>query len=152
MQRERGQRTCSISEHAAAVVDEERVVMAFVRIRRVVGRAGRAVRHVLLGIDRPDRADVGLVAGGTRGALIKVHVQDAVAEDSNGVCVRRMTVFHHATPGRLFGDQHILRGVELVDALHRTYIDARTILYGNTRFGDDRDSSHAAPIPAASAT
>ena len=33
-------------------------------------------------------------------------------------------------------------GIELVDALHRTDVDARTILHVDAGFGDDRDTGH----------
>ena len=52
-------------EDVPAVLDEERVVMALVRVFGVVLRARwGAVRQVLLGVDGAHRTDVRLVAGG----------------------------------------------------------------------------------------
>lgn len=53
-----------VREDSAAVIDEERVVVSLVGVRRVVLGVGGAVGDVLFGIDRSDRAHVGLIAGG----------------------------------------------------------------------------------------
>ena len=54
----------SVCEHVSAELDEERVIVAFTRVRGVVRRTWRPVGHLLLGVDRAHRADVGLVARG----------------------------------------------------------------------------------------
>jgi hypothetical protein len=53
----------SVREDVPAVLDEERVVVALVRVFLVVRRLRLPVGDGLLGVDRPDRADIGLVAG-----------------------------------------------------------------------------------------
>src|SRR5437588_4726657 len=53
----------SIREHVSAVLDEERVVVALVFVRRVVlGTPRSAVGDVFFGVDRADRAHVWLIA------------------------------------------------------------------------------------------
>src|SRR5690242_13422597 len=63
----------SVGEDVAAVLHEERVVVALVRVRRVVLGARRgSVGKILFRVDRSDRADVGLVprrASSTRRAV-----------------------------------------------------------------------------------
>jgi hypothetical protein len=47
-----------------------------------------------------------------------------------------------AAPVLDLGEQHVLLGIELVDALHRTDIDTRTILHIDASFSDDRNTRH----------
>src|SRR4051794_27108335 len=64
----------SVRKDRSVVLDEEPMVVALVGIGGVVRAVGAPVLDLLLGIDRSDGADVGLVAGGARGALVGVHV------------------------------------------------------------------------------
>gem|GEM_PF-3010250 len=118
------------------------MVVALVLIFRVVLLLRRSVGHHLFGVDRADGTHVGLIARGARRALFGVHVQEAVAEGRDRVRIRRMTVFDLSITGLDLREQHVVRRVELVDALHRADIDARTILYVDASFGDDRDTGH----------
>ena len=105
-----------------------------------------AVGHGLLGVDRADRADVGLIAGRARRALVHVHVQHRVTEDGDasglGWCV-----FSYAAAGLLLGEEQVLGGVELVDALHGADVDARPVLGVDARLGDDCDSRTWGGLP-----
>ena len=60
-----GSRTRSqlVGKDVPAVLDEERVIVALVRILCIVFRIGGSIREVFLGVDRPDGAHVGLIAG-----------------------------------------------------------------------------------------
>src|SRR5680860_101502 len=132
-----------VREHVAAVLDEERVVVALVRILRVVLRARwRSIREVLLGVDRAHRTDVGLIARRARRALLEVHVQDAVTEDTDRVGIGGVRGFDDPAAGFLLGEQHVLLGIELIDALHGADIHARSILHVDARFSDDRETGH----------
>ena len=53
-----------------------------------------------------------------------------------------MRVLDDAAAGFLFRDEQILGGVEFVDALNGTHVDASPILHVDARFGDDRQTSH----------
>src|SRR5438477_13205276 len=105
------------------------MVVALICVFGVVGLARRPVGNVLLGVDRSYGTHVGLVARGARGALLGVHVQDAVAEDGDRIRVRAVGVLGHPASGLGLGEQHVVLGIELVDALHGADIDTCTILH-----------------------
>ena len=54
----------------------------------------------------------------------------------------RVLVLDGSAARLLLGEQHVLLRVELVDALHRTHVDARSILHVDAGFGDDGESGH----------
>jgi hypothetical protein len=115
------------------------VIVPLVGIGRVVRGVRRAVWHVLFRVNRPHRAHVVLVAGGTGRALVGVHIQQAVAEDCHRVLVRHVCVLDGAAASLVLREQHPFRHVQLVDALHGADVDARPILHVDARLGDDRD-------------
>ena len=127
----------SVGEHVAAELEEERVVVPLVRILRVVDGPGRPIGHFLVTVDRPDGADIRLVAGRTGRALVLIDVQDRVAEDPYRVRIRN--VFALDGPAPCFGlrEQSGRLRVVLVDALHRTDVNARAVLDVDARLGDD---------------
>jgi hypothetical protein len=53
-----------------------------------------------------------------------------------------MGVLGDATTSLHLGEQRVVLGIELVDALHGTDIHARAILHIDTRLGDDRKARH----------
>src|ERR1700730_4335838 len=106
---------------------------------------------MLLGVDRSDRAHVGLVARRARRALVDVHIQDAVFKCPDRIRARLMRVLGDAAAGLFLGEQCVGLRVELVDALHRTDVDARTILHIDARLCDDRKPGHLQPPVSARA-
>jgi hypothetical protein len=97
---------------------------------------------VLLWVDHPHGAHVGLVAGGTRRALVGVHAQHAVREYDDHVRVLLVDV-PNAVAGLDFREHHVVRGVDLVDVLHRTDVDAGPVLHSDAGFVDDGDAGYS---------
>ena len=97
-----------VGEDLPAVLDEEGMVVTLVRVRELyAGSSGRP--DLFLRVDRADGTHVGLVAGGAGRALVEVHVQQAVAEDRNGLGIRLVGVLD--TPAGLdLGEQDIVLG------------------------------------------
>ena len=146
-----------IGKHVPAVLLEERVIVSFVGVISVVpGRRRRSVRKVVVRVDRTDGTNTGLVARRAGRTFVEVHVEEAVAEDRDGVNARSVTVLDNAGTGLLLGEENVLLRVELVDALHRTHVDThvdtRAVLHIDTCFGDDRDARQATLLPTSSDT
>jgi hypothetical protein len=81
---------------------------ALVGIWRVVLRAAwRSIWEMLLGVDRADGTDVGLMA---RGALVKVHVQHAVAEHGDRIRVRCVGRFGDPLPASISENNRLFCG------------------------------------------
>ncbi|MND02591.1 hypothetical protein D3C83_220240 [compost metagenome] len=53
-----------------------------------------------------------------------------------------MSRFDLPAAGLPLGEEHVVRGIELVDALHGTDVDAGAVLHVDAGFGDDRETSH----------
>jgi glycosyltransferase involved in cell wall biosynthesis len=102
---------------------------------------------VFLRIDSTHRANVGLVAGRTRRALIEVDVQNAVTKDRHSICVGCVAVLHHSASCCLLRDQDTLGSVELIDALHRANINARAVFHADTSLSDNCNPGHARVYP-----
>ena len=73
---------------------------------------------------------------------LDVHIQEPVSENVDRRGIRRMRVLDNAAARFILGEQHVLFGVVLVNALNRTDVDARAILHVDTRFRDDRNPRH----------
>jgi hypothetical protein len=85
-----------VGEDIAAVLDEERVIVALVLVVGVVlGTRDAAVGYVFFGVDGADGTDVGLIAGRAGRALVEVDIENAVADtaiaSAFGVWVSSMT-------------------------------------------------------------
>ena len=97
---------------------------------------------MLFGVDGADRADVGLVARRAGRAFVEVDVEDAVAEHGDHVGVRGVGVLDGPAASLDLGEEPVVVRVELVDALHRADVDARSVLHVDARFGDDCEAGH----------
>jgi hypothetical protein len=65
---------------------------------------------MLLGVDRADGTDIGLVARGARGALVEVHVQHAVAEHGDRIRVRCVGRFGDPLPASISENNRLFCG------------------------------------------
>lgn len=145
---DRDQNARLFGEDVPGELHEEAVIVALHWVVRVVLGDCRTVWYLVFGVDRADRAHIGLVAGSTRRTFVDIHIQQLVAENLYRLQVRRVTVLDDTAAGHLLGVQGVRCWIELVNALHRANIDTRTIFRADTRLRDDRNSSHDTFVPA----